>query len=113
MAWISLLLAGLLEVGFTTALRLLNATGPDAGIQTRVGLTAVFIALVIGSFHFLETATKVIPMGLAYAVWTGIGAVGTVIVGALFFSERLSVVQILLLAVIVASIAGLKLIKPA
>lgn len=113
MAWISLFLAGLLEVGFTTALRMMNATGPDAGVPTRLGLTAVFIALVIGSFHFLEAATKVIPMGMAYAIWTGIGAVGTVIVGALFFNERLSILHMLLLAVIVASIAGLKLLKPA
>ncbi|MDZ4759765.1 MAG: multidrug efflux SMR transporter [Alphaproteobacteria bacterium] len=111
MAWTALLMAGVFEVGFTTALRMLNAMGPGTGQAHRLGLTAVFIGLVIGSFHFLEAATKTIPMGMAYAIWTGIGAVGTVLVGAAFFQERLDAVRLVLLAVIVAAIAGLKLIK--
>jgi len=111
MAWVSLIFAGVLEVGFTTALRLLNALEPSSGAGAKIGLNLTFLLLIIGSFHFLQTATRVIPMGMAYAIWTGIGAVGTVIVGALFFGERLDPVRLVLLAVIVAAIVGLKLVK--
>lgn len=111
MAWINLLLAGVLEVGFTTALRLLNGLGPSSGLGTKVGLNLTFLMLIIGSFHFLQSAIRTIPMGMAYAIWTGVGAVGTVIVGALFFGERLDATRLALLSVIVAAIVGLKLVK--
>lgn len=111
MAWIHLLLAGVLEVGFTTALRLLNTVQPGTGMAQKVGLNLVFLVLIIGSFHFLQTAIRTIPMGMAYAIWTGIGAVGTVVVGAAFFGERLAAAQVLLLSIIVACIVALKLLK--
>lgn len=111
MGWVSLIVAGVLEVGFTTTLRLLNGLGPDATTGSKIGLNVVFIVLIIASFQALQFAIRAIPMGMAYAVWTGIGAVGTVIVGALFFDERLDAVRLILLAVIVAAIVGLKLVK--
>ncbi|ADL01641.1 Guanidinium exporter [Brevundimonas subvibrioides] len=111
MGWISLVVAGVLEVGFTTTLRLLNGMGADATTGAKIGLNVLFIGLIIASFQALQFAIRTIPMGMAYAVWTGIGAVGTVVVGALFFGERLDAVRLILLAVIVAAIVGLKLVK--
>ena len=63
------------------------------------------------SFGFLELAIRSIPLGTAYAVWTGLGAVGTIAVGALFFGDRLRPVQLALVGVIVALIAGLKVLS--
>jgi len=111
MGWIFLIAAGVLEVGFTTTLRLLNGLGPDATPGAKIGLNILFIALIIASFQALQVAVRAIPMGMAYAVWTGIGAVGTVIVGALFFGERLDAIRLILLAIIVAAIVGLKMVK--
>ena len=111
MGWMYLIIAGVLEVGFTTTLRLLNGLGPDATTGSKIGLNALFIVLIVASFQALQAAIRVIPMGMAYAIWTGIGAVGTVLVGALFFGERLDPVRLILLGVIVAAIIGLKLVK--
>ena len=81
MGWLILLVAGALEVGFTTTLRLLIKT-PNS-----IPLNVTFIVLVIASFWCLQEAVKSVPLGTGYAVWTGIGAVGTVLVGGLFFGE--------------------------
>jgi quaternary ammonium compound-resistance protein SugE len=104
--WIVLLLAGLLEVGFTTTLRLLLKS------PNNISLQALFVALISASFWCLQEAVKTVPLGTGYAVWTGIGAVGTVLVGGLFFNESLSPVRLLLIAVVVGGIVGLKLIEP-
>ena len=102
MAWVWLIIGGLFEVGFTTTLRFVE------GFRN-VPWTVAFLVSVGISMALLELASRTIPMGTAYAVWGGIGAVGTVLVGILFFNEPAALVRILLIFVIVAAIAGLKL----
>jgi len=102
MAWLLLILGGLFEVGFTTALRFVDNF-------RNLPWTLAFIASVTLSMGLLQVAARTIPMGTAYAVWGGIGAVGTVIVGMAFFDEPATLVRLLLILAIVAAIAGLKL----
>ena len=102
MAWFWLILGGLFEVGFTTSLRFVD------GFRN-LPWTAAFLASVAISMGLLELAARTIPMGTAYAVWAGIGAVGTVLVGIAFFNEPSTLIRVLLIFVIVAAIAGLKL----
>ncbi len=102
MAWLLLILGGLFEVGFTTALRFVDNF-------RNLPWTLAFIASVIASMGLLQVAARTIPMGTAYAVWGGIGAAGTVIVGMAFFDEPATLVRLLLILAIVAAIAALKL----
>ena len=102
MAWVWLILGGLFEVGFTTSLRFVE------GFRN-LGWTFVFLVSVAISMALLELAARTIPMGTAYAVWGGIGAIGTVIVGMAWFGEPTTTIRILLIFAIVAAIAGLKL----
>ena len=102
MAWFWVILGGLFEVGFTTSLRFVD------GFRN-VPWTIAFLVSVAISMGLLELAARSIPLGTAYAVWGGIGAVGTVLVGILWFAEPASMIRISLIFVIVAAIAGLKL----
>jgi quaternary ammonium compound-resistance protein SugE len=102
MAWFWLILGGLFEVGFTTALRFVE------GFRN-LPWTLAFLMSVTLSMGLLELAARTIPMGTAYAVWGGIGAVGTVIVGMAFFNEPTTTVRLLLILAIVGCIAGLRL----
>ena len=102
MAWALLILGGFFEVGFTTSLRFVD------GFRN-VPWTLAFLVSVGISMALLEVASRTIPMGTAYAVWGGIGAVGTVLVGIAFFSEPSSLFRILLIFAIFAAIAGLRL----
>src|SRR3712207_2246221 len=102
LAWILLCLGGLFEVGFTTCLR--NVEG-----FRNLPWTLGFLASVTLSMGLLEVAARTIPMGTAYAVWTGIGAVGTVLIGIFWFGEPATLIRILLIFGIIACIAGLKL----
>jgi quaternary ammonium compound-resistance protein SugE len=102
MPWVWLIIGGLFEVGFTTTLRFVD------GFRN-VPWTIAFLVSVAISMALLEVASRSISMGTAYAVWGGIGAVGTVIVGLAFFGEPSSLIRVLLILVIVAAIAGLKL----
>ena len=104
MPWLWLIVGGLFEVGFTTSLRFVD------GFRN-VPWTIAFLVSVAISMALLEVASRSIPMGTAYAVWGGIGAVGTVIVGLIWFSEPSSLIRILLILVIVAAIAGLRLVS--
>lgn len=99
--WGWLLLAGLFEVGFTYALKM---------EQQDKAYLGMFIFCAILSFEFLAKSLKSIPVSLAYAVWTGIGSVGAVMVGILKFGETLSPLRLLLLGVLIAAILGLKLV---
>jgi quaternary ammonium compound-resistance protein SugE len=102
MAWFYLILGGLFEIGFTTALRFVD------GFRN-IPWTLAFLVSVTLSMGLLELAARSIPMGTAYAVWGGIGAVGTVIVGMAFFSEPTTTIRLLLILAIVGAIAGLRL----
>ena len=102
MAWFWLILGGLFEVGFTTSLRYVE------GFRN-MPWTLAFLVSVAISMGLLELASRSIPMGTAYAVWGGIGAVGTVIVGILWFNEPSSTIRLLLILAIVAAIAALRL----
>jgi quaternary ammonium compound-resistance protein SugE len=101
MAWIWLIIGGLFEVGFTTSLRFVE------GFRN-VAWTLAFLVSVAISMALLELAARTIPMGTAYAVWGGIGAVGTVLVGIAFFNEPATLIRALLILTIVAAIAGLR-----
>lgn len=103
MAWALLILGGLFEVGFTTCLRFVD------GFRN-IPWTLGFLASVTLSMGLLEAAARTIPMGTAYAVWGGIGAIGTVAVGILFFGEAATPVRLLLIVGALACIAGLKLV---
>ena len=100
-AWITLFFAGLLEAGW--------ALGPKytEGF-TKVGPSVATIILMVGSFYLLSRSLTTLPIGTAYAVWTGIGAVGTVIAGIVFFGESRSILRLLCIFLIVAGIVGLK-----
>jgi quaternary ammonium compound-resistance protein SugE len=102
MAWFWLILGGLFEVGFTTSLRFVD------GFRN-VPWTIAFLVSVAISMGLLELASRSIPMGTAYAVWGGIGAIGTVAVGMIWFDEPTTTIRLLLILAIVAAIAGLKL----
>ena len=104
MAWFWLILGGLFEVGFTTSLRFVD------GFKN-LPWTLAFLVSVTISMALLEYAARTIPMGTAYAVWGGIGAVGTVLVGIAFFGEPASLARALLILTIVAAIAGLRLVS--
>lgn len=102
MAWIFLVLAGLFEVGFTTCLRYTE------GFKN-IGWNIGFFVCASISFSLLEKASKAIPLGTSYAIWVGIGAVGTVLVGVVTGEESINLVRVLLLLGLVACIIGLKL----
>jgi quaternary ammonium compound-resistance protein SugE len=101
MGWLLLLAAGLCEVAYTTCLKY------AAGF-TRPWPSAGFLLAAAASFLFLNQAIRTIPLGTAYAVWTGIGAVGTVIIGFAIFAEELTLTRIIFLAFVVIGIIGLK-----
>ena len=102
MAWFYLILGGLFEIGFTTSLRFVD------GFRNWPWTLAFLISVTI-SMALLELAARTIPMGTAYAVWGGIGALGTVVVGILWFDEPATLIRALLILTIVAAIAGLRL----
>lgn len=102
MAWITLGIAGLLEVLWAISLKL------SAGF-TEPRWSVVTVAAMAASFYFLAQALKALPVGTAYAVWTGIGAVGTAILGIALFGESAAPARLVCIGLIVAGIVGLKL----
>lgn len=105
MSWVYLSIAGIMEVVWATALKFSEGfTKPAASIATVVGM--------IISFVFLSQATKHLPLGTAYAIWTGIGAVGAVLVGIFIFHEHVSAARIIFLSCILVGIIGLKITTP-
>ena len=105
MEWIYLVIAGLLEVGWATGMKYSENF-------TRLVPSIITVILMIASFWLLSLALKTLPVGTAYGIWTGIGAVGTAIVGILLFKEPATVGRILCLVLIVSGIVGLKLMSP-
>lgn len=104
MAWIFLVAAGLFEVAFTTCLKLSN------NFRHTWWSVGFFVSISL-SFAFLNKAIQSIPMGTAYAVWTGIGAAGTAIVGMAFFDEPTDTRRMVFLVLLVGSILGLKYVS--
>lgn len=107
MNWIILVIAGLFEVGFTTCLGKAQMT---TGRESYIWYFGFFICLVI-SMLLLIRATEYLPLGTAYAVWTGIGAVGTVLMGIFFFHEPIHFWRLFFIFTLIASIVGLKAVS--
>lgn len=102
MAWTYLAVAGLFEVAFAAALKLSDGF-------TRLWPSLAFLVFSIASFVLLARAVTTIPIGTAYAVWTGIGAAGTALVGIAFLGEPASALRLCFIATLIASIVGLRL----
>jgi quaternary ammonium compound-resistance protein SugE len=105
-AWLILALAGACEIMWAVALKLSNGF-------SRLAPTVVAFTLGVVSVVLLGRATKSIPLGTAYAVWTGIGAVGTAAIGIYFFGEPRTAMRLACITLIVAGIVGLKILSPA
>jgi quaternary ammonium compound-resistance protein SugE len=101
MAWLLLFIAGVLEIGWAIGLKYSDGF-------TRPLPSALTIAAMIASMYLLAQSARHIPIGTAYAVWTGIGAAGTAILGIALFSESRSLARLACLALVIGGIAGLK-----
>jgi len=106
MAWIILVLAGIFEIAWAIGLKYTDGF-------TRLWPTVGTVLAMVISIVLLGLAVKTLPVGTAYAVWTGIGAVGTVILGIVLLGEPASAGRVISLSLIVAGIIGLKLVTPA
>jgi len=105
MAWVYLLVAGLFEVGWAVGLKYTEGF-------TRPWPSALTIAAIVVSMSLLALAVRTIPVGTGYAVWTGIGAVGTAALGVVLFSEPVTAWRVFFLLMIVGGIIGLKFSAP-
>jgi len=105
MAWLLLMVAGILEVGWAIGLKYTQGF-------TRLWPSVWTVVAMVISMGLLGIATKSLPIGTAYSVWVGVGAVGTVLFGVLFFGEPASAARMLSVALIVVGIIGLKLATP-
>lgn len=105
MAWFVLVLAGLLEIGWAMGLKYTEGF-------TRPWPVTLTVAAMLASLGLLGLALKTLPVGTAYAVWTGIGTIGTAVLGIVLLGEDASVARLFCIGLIVAGIAGLKLVSP-
>ncbi len=105
MAWIALFVAGLFEIGWAVGLKFTEGF-------TRPLPTLMTIVAMIVSFALLGVALRTLPLGTAYAIWTGIGTAGTVVLGILLFGESADALRLACTALILTGIVGLKLITP-
>ena len=106
MSWIALFFAGLFEVGWATGLKY------TAGF-TRLIPSVLTVLAMIASLGLLGIALKTLPLGTAYAIWTGIGTIGTVLLGIVLFGESTDAFRLGCIGLIVVGILGLKLATPA
>lgn len=107
MNWIILIIGGLFEVGFTFCLgKAQSSSGSEA-----TGWYVGFVVSLLVSMGLLMKATQTLPLGTAYAVWTGIGAVGTVTIGILFFKDPATFWRVFFIATLIGSIIGLKFVS--
>ncbi len=102
MPWFILFIAGLFEVAWAVGIKYTEG-------WTRLWPVVFTIGAMVASFYFLSVALKNIPMGTAYAVWTGIGTLGTVVYGIIFFKEPTDILRIVCILLIICGIAGLKI----
>jgi quaternary ammonium compound-resistance protein SugE len=102
MAWTYLFLAGLFEVGFAVALKLMDN-------HKNIPWSIAFYICIFLSLGFLSEAMKSIPIGTAYAIWTGIGGVGVAIVGMVYMGDPVTLWRIMFLVLLITSLIGLKL----
>jgi|UniRef100_UPI003784DF14 quaternary ammonium compound-resistance protein SugE len=102
MPWLHLIIAGLLEVAWAIGLKQTEG-------WTRLWPSVITALLMIASFFFLSLALRSLPLGTAYAIWTGIGAVGTALIGIFVFGEPRTAARLVCIVLIVAGIVGLKL----
>ena len=102
MPWLHLIIAGLLEVAWAIGLKQTEG-------WTRLWPSVITALLMIASFFFLSLALRSLPLGTAYAIWTGIGAVGTALIGIFIFGEPRTAARLVCIVLIVAGIVGLKL----
>jgi quaternary ammonium compound-resistance protein SugE len=105
MAWMILVAAGLLEIGWAVGLKMSNGL-------SRTGPAIATVAAMVVSMWLLAVAVRTLPVGTAYAVWTGIGTVGTAVVGIVLLGEPATTARVACIGLIVAGIVGLKLSSP-
>jgi len=103
-AWSYLIVAGILEVGFASMIKLTDNF-------TKLIPTIIFVVFAVASFYSLTKAVETLPIGTAYAIWTGIGAFGTIAIGIIFFNEPATLLRLFFLFTLVGSIIGLKLVS--
>lgn len=103
MAWTYLFIAGVLEMGWAIGLKYTEG-------WTKLGPSVLTVIGMIASFYFLSLALRSLPVGTAYAAWTGIGAVGTAILGMVLFGESRDLIKILCLLLIIGGVAGLRFV---
>lgn len=103
MHWIFLFIAGLLEISWAVGLKFSHGF-------TKLTPVIFTVACMIFSFYFLALALKQLPLGTAYAIWTGIGTIGTVVFGIILFKEPVTILRLVCIGFIVSGIVGLKLI---
>jgi quaternary ammonium compound-resistance protein SugE len=104
MAWTYLFIAGMLEVAWAIGLKYTEG-------WTRLAPSVLTVIGMIASFYFLSLALRSLPVGTAYAAWTGIGAVGTAILGMVLFGESRDLIKILCLLLIIGGVAGLRFVS--
>ncbi|MGH3498390.1 MAG: DMT family transporter [Nocardioidaceae bacterium] len=102
MAWLLVIVAGLLETGFAVCLKLSHGF-------SRIGPTVLFAVFALASFGLLTLALKNLEVGPAYAAWTGIGAAGAVLVGIIWLGEPASILKMASIALVLAGVVGLQL----
>ncbi len=105
MAWITLFIAGLLEVGWAIGLKYSESF-------SKLGPSVATVAMMIASFYFLGLSLRTLPLGTAYAIWTGIGTAGTVVLGIYLFKEPVEPMRLACIALIIAGVAGLRFLSP-
>ncbi|WP_422928214.1 quaternary ammonium compound efflux SMR transporter SugE [Singulisphaera sp. PoT] len=105
MAWVVLVIAGLFEIGWAVCLKYTKGF-------TQLWPTVGFGVFMVASVYLLGVAVKTLPLGTAYTVWTGVGAVGTVIVGMVLLGEPTDIRRLVCLGLIIVGIVGLKLVSP-
>lgn len=105
MPWVWLIIAGLFEVGWAVGLKYSNGL-------TRPWVSLTTVIVMILSFVFLALAMRALPVSTAYPAWTGIGAVGTVVLGVVLFGEAATLARLACIVLIIAGVVGLRLLSP-